>query len=710
MKLDIHSARRGAGLLAAGLALVAGLTAGPAGAQFAESTDVVVVEVPVQVVGKDGQPVRGLTANDFEVFEGRKKLPVTGFEVLDLKVGPEAEPAAGMPTAARRHFLMMFDLSFSEPKSILKARQAAEDVLHTLHPTDLVAVATYSQANGPQLILGFTPDRNQVKTALQTLGMPQLVDRSPDPLRLVMTEMQGQMNAPKSGGGPEKRVGGMDQLVLEQLESFAHESERGNQAALQNKVKALTRSFTDLSRVMAGIQGRKYVVYLSEGFDSSVLLGTASQEEQSEMAASSQSGEIWNVDSDKRFGNTSSTNDVEQMIEAFRRADCTIQAVDIGGLRDQGDPQAQRGNGKDGLLQMARGTGGDFYENFNDLSAAMGKMLERTSITYVLAVQPESLKADGAYHKLRVELKDGRGARVVHRPGYYAPRPSGQQNPMEKLLTTASEVMGGADSGTVSAAVMAAPFRLSGSETAYVPVLIEVDGPTLMAGKQGTTLPTEIFIYAMDQNGSVQDYLTQTLGLDLGKIAGALKQSGLKFFGHLDLPPGKYTVRALVRNGATGAYGLRVIPLEVPAFAQAGPVLLPPFFPEAPGKWLMIREQVQGPQPNVPYPFMLEDQPYVPASMPVLGAGQEAQVSLVGYNLGAGDVQVKTQIFGADGREVAPGEIKVLGRESGGANGPDRLVATFRAPALQPGEYTLRVTLSAGGQADTSSARFVVKG
>jgi len=258
--------------------------------------------------------------------------------------------------------------------------------------------------------------------------------------------------------------------------------------------------------------------------------------------------------------------------------------------------------------------------------------------------------------------------------------------------------------------VMAAPFRLSGSETAYVPVLIEVDGPTLMAGKQGTTLPTEIFVYAMDQNGSVQDYLTQTLGLDLGKIAGALKQSGLKFFGHLDLPPGKYTVRTLVRNGATGAYGLRVIPLEVPAFAQAGPVLLPPFFPEAPGKWLMIREQVQGPQPNIPYPFMLKDQPYIPASMPVLGAGQEAQVSLVGYNLGAGDVQIKTQVFGADGREVAPGEIKVLGRESGGANGPDRLVATFRAPALQPGEYTLRVTLSAGGQADTSSARFVVKG
>ena len=45
------------------------LLAGPAGAQgtFTESTDVVVVEVPVQVI-RDGTPVRGLTADDFEVY------------------------------------------------------------------------------------------------------------------------------------------------------------------------------------------------------------------------------------------------------------------------------------------------------------------------------------------------------------------------------------------------------------------------------------------------------------------------------------------------------------------------------------------------------------------------------------------------------------------------------------------------------------------
>ena len=90
--------------------------------------------------------------------------------------------------------------------------------------------------------------------------------------------------------------------------------------------------------------------------------------------------------------------------------------------------------------------------------------------------------------------------------------------------------------------------------------------------------------------GAVHDFVAQTLGLDVAKAGAQLRQSGLKFFGHVDLYPGDYTIRVMVRNGVTGASSLRVVPVRVPAFAEAGPFLLPPFFPEAPGKWLMARE------------------------------------------------------------------------------------------------------------------------
>jgi len=704
--------------LAAGAALLAAAALPPATAQqqpFTERTDVVVVEVPVQVV-KDGEPVRGLSAADFEVFDGRKKQDIVGFEVLDLYAPGASERAAGaVPAAARRHFLMLFDLSFSEPKSIIKAQEAAKGLLGTLHASDLVAVATYSSSKGPQLALGFTTDRAQIGAAISTLGAPELVDRSPDPLRLVLMESLSDMSGPRQAGQgaanerQQEFAQVKQEVLLEVLETISAASGRANRQNMQDVVNSMTRSFTDLAKLMGSVEGRKHLVYLSEGFDSSVVTGTFDQARQDEMSAQSASGEGYLTDSDERFGNSKTGNAVEKMLEEFRRADCVIQSVDIGGLRGSGDQAPRRTNGKESLLAMSKGTGGEFYENFNDLSVAMDQMLKRTGVTYVLAIQPEKLKNDGSYRRLKVELKNApRGTRVVHRPGYYSPKAYAEQSPLEKLLETANQVTSGEESGTIRTSVLAAPFRAAGDK-AYVPVLVEVDGPTLLAGKQNAQLPIEVYIYAMDKTGAVHDFLTQTFGLDLTKAETPLRQGGFKFFGHVDLLPGDYSLRVLVRNSTTGASALRVIDLQVPQFAQAGPVLLPPFFPEPAGRWLMARETLKPEAPQVAYPFMQKEQPYVPAARPVLGTGQAAAVSLVGYGLAAGDLKAEALVLTHDGKEVGPGTLKVVGREGGGAGGPDRLAATFQTPNLQPGEYLLRVTLTDGaGKSETSAIPFVV--
>jgi VWFA-related protein len=697
---------------------------------FSGTTEVVAVEIPVQVV-KDGEPVRGLTANDFEVFDGRKKVPITGFEVLDLAAPVTPGQAPQVPVAARRHFLMLFDLSFSEPKSIVKAREAAGRVVDSLHPTDLVAVATYSSLQGPQLVLGFTPDRRQISTALDTLGLPKLVDRSPDPLRLVLASTFKEADSSSSGVKPrmgrgegrEQAQGAKNEALVDTLTDIYTTSERADRSARQQMLRNLTRSFADLARLMGEVEGRKYVVYLSEGYDSSLVSGTQNagaagsgglsdptdrteapaQDNDRILASTGSQG------SDAQFGDTRSQNAVEKMLEEFRRADCQIQAVDIGGLRAGADLGAKRDGGREGLFNMAKSTGGELYENFNDLSIAMGQMLRRTGVTYVLSFQPEDLKQDGSFHKLRVELKNAsRGARVVHRPGFYAPRPYKEQPVLQKLLETANDIMG-QESGSLATSVLAAPFA-SGSANAYVPVVIEVEGPSLLSGKQDPTMPVEIYIYAVDQNGSVQDFITQTVGLDLTKAESQLRQTGLKFFGHVDLPPGSYTLRTLVRNGSTGNSSLRVTALEVPAFASGKPALLPAFFPEAPGRWVMLREQPKQGEAQAPYPFMLKEQPYIPSSRPALKPGQDAALVLQGYNLAAGDWKAEAHVVGADGKELPGGALK-LGEKEGAGNGPVRMTATFRPPELPPGEYTLRVTLTDGaGKSETSSARFAIGG
>ncbi|HVR98048.1 MAG TPA: VWA domain-containing protein [Thermoanaerobaculia bacterium] len=704
--------------LATAAALLVLLPGGaPAQAQttaFGETADVVVVEIPVQVV-RDGQPVRGLTAADFEVYEGRKKQEITGFEMLDL-TAPAAGGAAGkatdvVPAAARRHFLLMFDLSNSEPRAMVKARDAAKGILGQLHPTDLVAVATYS-SKGPQLSLGFTPDRRQVELAVDTLGLPELMGRSADPLKLMATDYQALMAQHGAIGGADKRDMNSE-AINEYLQNLASQEKRADLDARRNQVAAFTRSIADLAKLMGSVTGRKYVVYLSEGFDSSILTGSSGQSAMDELTSNSpgnpEEGALSTTTSEERFGDTRAVNALEKMLEELRRADCVVQSVDIGGLRAGSDLGYERKGGTETLLTMAKDTGGDLFQNFNNLGEAMDQMLARTGVTYVLSFQPDKLKRDGVYHKLRIELKNQpRGTRLLHRPGYYAPKPFAEQNPFERLLQAANQVASGEDAGTLPTAVIAAPFHVGGDK-AYVPVVVEVPGPALLAGApKGAPLPAEVYVYALDGTGAVHDFLTQTVGLDLAKVEGALRQGGFKFFGHLDLQPGEYSVRVLVRNGATGASGLRIVPVTVPAFGQAKPVLLPPFFPEAPGKWLMVREAPRGDKPrDVPYPFMQKQQPYIPASLPILTPGQETPLALIGYHLD-GDLQAAARITSKDGKEAGNGEIRLLEREAGT---PVRVAAVFRPPNLAPGEYWLTVRLTgAAGTVETAASPFKVGG
>ena len=714
------------------LAAVLTLAALPLGAQdpkdkgqqgFSDRTDVVVVEVPVQVV-RDGKPVKGLTAADFELYEGRKRQKVTGFEVVDLSAAPADRPAEkpALSLAARRRFLMMFDLSFSAPESVVKAREAAVQILDDFHPSDLVAVSVYSPSKGPRFVLGFTSDRRQVEMALDRLDWVEGSGRTTlDPLFIVAGAGGdggggvAYMEPPRNPG-PRDRAeaaadsAGRDEYVSGPKPTLADlalvDSQRRENYLKSRDIVAFTRALGEFAQVLGSIPGRKHVLFLSEGFDIQAIAGTQDAEEIARMDTASIAGEHWAINNETRFGDTKTGNRLESMLEELRRADCAVQAVDIGGVRATSDAH-EPSVGTDSLFTMASSTGGELYHNFNDLAEAMETMLERTSVTYILSYQPE-VRHDGSYHKVRVELKNaGRGARVVHRPGYYAPKPYNERTPLEKMLETAGKVVSGHEGGPVTASLLAAPFAGSRGD-AYVPVLLEIDGPDLLAGHEGNMLPAEVYVYAMDAKGVVRDFFTQVVGLDVAKTGPALRQSGLKFFGDLDLPPGSYSIRALVRNGITGAFGLQVATIEVPAFDAAKPVLLPAFFPEPTGRWLMARE-TSSMNREIPYPFMLAEQPFIPASLPALRPEEKARLSLVGYNLGAGQLTARSVVMTADGREVGSGEIELLEREARTGNGPDRLLATFRPPKLQPGEYLLLVTVTdANGAAETSVSSFVV--
>src|SRR5947209_12067037 len=101
--------------------------AAAAHAQMKESITVSYVEVPVTVVERSGKPIRGLTQANFEVIDDGKKRDIGGFEAIDFVSQENGTAPAAVTPAARRNFLLLFDLTFSSPVSIKRAQAAARN-------------------------------------------------------------------------------------------------------------------------------------------------------------------------------------------------------------------------------------------------------------------------------------------------------------------------------------------------------------------------------------------------------------------------------------------------------------------------------------------------------------------------------------------------------------------------------------------------------
>src|SRR6266571_495358 len=87
-------------------------------AQVGEKITVNVIEVPVTVVDGNGNPVRGLTAANFELFDDGVKRPIAALETVDFAEARSQSAIAPVNPVARRSFMLLFDLGFSSPTAL----------------------------------------------------------------------------------------------------------------------------------------------------------------------------------------------------------------------------------------------------------------------------------------------------------------------------------------------------------------------------------------------------------------------------------------------------------------------------------------------------------------------------------------------------------------------------------------------------------------
>src|SRR5262249_52588548 len=285
-------------------------------------------------------------------------------------------------------------------------------------------------------------------------------ERNADPLSLVITEPTQSNSVGLSAYTANALAASsrqFDSILQDALENMEVMRARSQRAIYRDRVQRLLDSFAKMARALDSVQGRKHILYLSEGFDSRELDGSTLDGGGAKEAEWIVQGQSWKVDNDTRFGNSGLQSKMGSALALFNRSDCVIHAIDIGGLRAGSDPSGSVTNtinGQEALFYFADQTGGQFLKNANDLGNSFDRLLERTGLIYILAFQPVRIPENGKFHTLKVTVKN-KSWRVSHRSGYYEPRSEKTLTPVERKLAMSNAIAAAVPKTDVPAWVLA---------------------------------------------------------------------------------------------------------------------------------------------------------------------------------------------------------------------------------------------------------------
>jgi VWFA-related protein len=664
------------------------------------SSDVSLVLLPVFVMDRKGQAVRGLLSPDFEIYEDGKRVEAVSFRYVDT-TSPEDQEALREASAARRRFLLLFDKSFTDPEGLNRAQRAASHfVRRRLSESDLAAVATFDIRNGIRLVANFTDDRVLLAHAVETLGVPTLVQIS-DPLALA-----ADLGAPVAGGTGHASAD-IPQAVLDDVLSvLANRMRAAEVEAYRNNILTFISSLEGLATGLRRVEGRKQILYFSSGFDSRLLTGQQGVEQRT-ASNSIVEGRLWEVDGATRYGDSHLVKALSEMTRSLARADAVVHSVDVTGLAadtsltrtvSSGDPEHEN-SGREALQFMSAETGGRFFKDANDLEPVLDEMLRMTSQYYILGFQPLKSSRAGAFHKIKVKVAR-KAVNVSHRPGYYEAVPASQQTPFQRQFEVAQLVLTGAGRNDLAFSSLCLPFPDPGDrQTLGLVVQVPRESLTWRAGRPTTV---EVYGYAVAEDGTVLDHLARMARVKPESADPEGSTRGLSFFATLGVPPGRYTVRLLVRERESGASGVQFLEVRVPPPDPSRGFLLPPLLVDDPDHWLRVEmkpdKTIRGGQP-----FEVAGEPFVPLASSEVRGGAHQRMVLIAYEPTrpgdpAADILIRSSLWDREGRPAPLGELKIenVYRDPGGRR---TYVLGFTTDASGPGDYTLRVGL---GEADSS--------
>ncbi len=629
------------------------------------------VEVDAVVVDQQGAFVRDLGKNDFQILEDGRPQTVEMFSIVDIPIERAERPLfAGQPIEpdvrsnaggfrGRLYLLVLDDLHTEVTRSPRVKLAARQFVDRYVGANDLVAVVqTGGRTDGAQ---EFTNNRRLLESAID-----KFMGRR---LRSATLE---RLDAPARSADPRNpRALPPDRL----------DSERGFNA------RSTLVTLRKLSEALAGVHGRrKAIVFVSEGIAYNIYdpIGTRyAAEIQTEM---------------------------RDVVAAAGRANVNIYSVDPRGLTSLGDeailvgglpenPNLGLGPGslidelrlsQDTLKVLADETGGFAAVDSNDLTSAFERIVRENSSYYLLGYYPANDRRDGRFRP--IDVKVNRPGLVVRaRKGYVAARARSQP---EKPATGVPELREALSSpvptGGLTLSAFIAPFR-GPAPNASLAIAIETVGSELTFSKKGDTLEdvVDLSIVAVDSQGRYRgsDHSTMTLGLKPDTHRRVV-ETGVRSIARIDVPPGRYQVRAAARERGGGRVGTVFYDLEVPDFSRSALTM----------SGLVVVSAQSALMPTVRAEVLKDLMPTVPAARREFRSSDELAAFAEVYDNEPQKphvVDITATLITDDGREVYRNQTERASSELGGKPGGYGYAMRLPLKEYQPGLYVLQVSAQA---------------
>ena len=640
------------------------------------------IQIDAVVTDEAGNPVRGLTEDDFEVIERGKPQPITTFEAVDIPIETQEPDLADADVVSNegdgRIYLIVVD-SISAINAALAKRQLRRFFDAHFGPGDTAAVMFLDKAHATAG-QDFTSNRRLLIKGIDSFAG------------------YGEGDV----GGEQVKPGSASPLdTSEPLIDGAQAAARAASSLLaRNRMERLK----DLTEFLIKIPGhRKAMVLVTEaiGFDSSDFKDYAG----SSMAPAAQAAHA--------------------ALTAATRGNIAIYPIHPAGLSADspavgatGEPptadqvaalQKDRQAILSGTLELrtlAAATGGFAHINSNNFDASFTRLVQEQSVYYMLAFNSSQDKDDGRYVPVKVTVKRP-GLKVLAREGYVAPfKGKDSVRPVERQPGVVSALASPIPISGVTLRAFAAPFRGKG-KTASILVALEMDPnglgltPLPDGGLRGAV---DIRMVATDVRANVMPQVRQVGNILIPADARAdLEREGLHILTKTELQPGRYQLRIAIGTAQKG--GSVIYDLEVPDYTKkelaiSGVVLRGPNDPE--GMFLPAGDPLESLSRGAPTTvraFRSEDKVSVFAEIYDNAGGKPHSFDL------------KAEIRSESG-EVTP--VTTASRPSGDPkNGGDmlRLETALPLAKLAPGRYVLSVDVksSAGGNTLTRSVPFRVR-